>query len=421
MNQDKLGRQGFRVRNDSELGLQVWKRELHDGIAVLLHNSGEQPRDISFELSEVGFDADTRVVVRDLYAGETLGSAFLGSVVARAVLPHGVRLFKLVASEEAAPDHVGGAIPTEGLVSFWDFQEREGPFIAKLGAGRYALQEAQWDATTKKWSDGTGIERVKEAPPGQPFGPLSASIGEGQLLEVPRTAELAPLLNIHGDDATLTMVAWMKADNRYDNCSGGTTPPPKRCGSPGSANFGHLAGIWAEPITVRTYVMFARAPRGKDIPGNHLDVEVSRTGATMQPACRWSISYALGSASLDSDVWQMVAMTFDGKAIRSFVNGSLDYRPPHRLHPVGDPCNETWQNPAPVSTWSDRTSWGPGGDPAAPQNHTTFAVGGQRGAEAAGLGHPWDGLLGGLAVYDRALEAEELQAMAANTGMIAKP
>eukprot|EP01045_Picozoa_sp_COSAG04_P022934 COSAG04_NODE_2659_length_3774_cov_9.356463_5_plen_27_part_01 len=27
MNQDKLGRQGFRVRNDSELGLQVWKRE----------------------------------------------------------------------------------------------------------------------------------------------------------------------------------------------------------------------------------------------------------------------------------------------------------------------------------------------------------------------------------------------------------
>ena len=78
VNQDKLGRQGFRVRNDSELGLQVWKRELHDGVAVLLHNSGEQARDISFELSEVGFDADTRVVVRDLYAGETLGSAFLG-------------------------------------------------------------------------------------------------------------------------------------------------------------------------------------------------------------------------------------------------------------------------------------------------------------------------------------------------------
>ena len=154
-----------------------------------------------------------------------------------------------------------------------------------------------------------------------------------------------------------------------------------------------------------------------EFPGNHVDAEISRTGATMQPACRWSISYALGSASLDSDVWQMVAMTFDGKAIRAFVNGSLDYRPPHRLHPVGDPCNETWQNPAPVSTWSDRTSWGPGGDPAAPQNHTTFAVGGQRGAEGAGLGHPWDGLLGGLAVYDRALEEEELQAMAANTGM----
>lgn len=204
--------------------------------------------------------------------------------------------------------------------------------------------------------------------------------------------------------------------------------PSQRLDNETHLDFGHLAGIWAEPISVRTYVMFCpQSSRGRDIPGNHLDVEVSRTGATMQPDCRWSISYALGSAKIDSQSWHMVAMTFDGHFIRAFVNGTLDYRPPHRLHPLGDKCNETWQNPASVSTWSNRTEWGPGGAPAGPDNHTNFAVGGQRGVycpdgvspcpEGSGLGHPWSGLLGGLAVFDRALTDKELLAMATSTGM----
>jgi hypothetical protein len=33
------------------------------------------------------------------------------------------------------------------------------------------------------------------------------------------------------------------------------------------------------------------------------------------------------------------------------------------------------------------------------------------------MGHPWSGLVGGLAVYDRALDGAELLAMAQQSGM----
>ena len=296
------------------------------------------------------------------------------------------------------------AIPMAGLVSFWDFQEASGPFVSKLGAGSYALEASHWNGSTHTWSPGA-VERARDAPPGQPFGSLSALLDASQMLEVPRTFTDAPLLNIHGDNATLTVVAWIKPSPIYANSSR-------------KPDFGHIAGIWSEPISVRTYVMFCPgSSRGGDFPVSHLDVEVSRTGATMQPACRWSISYALGSAAIVPGAWHMTAMTFDGDFIRAFVNGSLDFRAPRRLHPPASPCNETWQNPASVRTWSNRSSWGPGGDPLS-GNQTNFAVGGQRAEPSSGLGHSWSGQFGGLAVYDRALTPEELLAMAEHTGMV---
>jgi hypothetical protein len=312
----------------------------------------------------------------------------------------------VVLSALLAVPHTASAapVPTDGLVSLWDFQEASGPFVAKLGSGHYALEATDFDANTHTWSPGA-VERVHDAPPGQPFGPLSASISLAQMLEVPETFELAPLLNIHGDNATLTVVAWLKPSSYYANSSH-------------RPDFGHVAGIWSEAINVRTYVMFCpSSSRGGEKPWNvsHLDAEISRTGGTMQPACRWSTSYALGSAAIVPGAWHMTAMTFDGEFIRAYVNGSLDFRAPHRLNPPESMCNETWQNPASVRTWSNRSSWGPGGDPLS-ENTTNFAVGGQ-GAPSSGLGHSWVGQMGGLAVYDRALDPEELLAMAERTGM----
>ena len=291
-------------------------------------------------------------------------------------------------------------VPLDGLVSFWDFQEPTGPFVAKLGAGHYALEAQVYDNITKEWSAGA-VDRVRDAPPGTPFGPQSARIAYGQMLVVPETASKAPLLDIHGDNATLSVVVWMKADTRFQNATDH------------SANFGHLAGIWSEPLNARRYVVFGRNPRGKPCETcTSLDVEVSRTGASIPP-CRWSISYAVGSANVTYEEWHVVALTFDGREIRSYVNGTLDIRPPDRINPASDPCNETWANPAEVATWSNRSSWGPGGDPAFPSHLTDFAVGGQKAAEGKTYGHPWTGLVGGLAVYSRALEPAELAAMAA--------
>ena len=75
--------------------------------------------------------------------------------------------------------------PTRGLVSFWDFQERSGPFVAKLGRGKYVLMEKTFNSSTGMWSSDNEVQRVQEAPPAQPFGELSASIGVSQMLRVP--------------------------------------------------------------------------------------------------------------------------------------------------------------------------------------------------------------------------------------------
>jgi hypothetical protein len=306
--------------------------------------------------------------------------------------------------------------PARGLVSFWDFQERSGPFVSKLGRGRYVLEEKSFNPSTRVWSSNNEVQRVQEAPPTRPFGQMSALIGATQMLDVPDTFETAPLLNIHGDNATLTIVAWAKPSAALDNTS--------------HYDFAHLVGIWSEVISVRTYVMFVPASsRGRDpVVGQvpHLDAEISRTGGTMQPSCRWSTSYALGATPINHSSWHMLAMTFDGSAIRALVNGSLDVRPPDKPHrsPSFPQCSERWQNPAPISTWTNRSAgtWGPGGAPGS-KSKTDFTVGGQRGTpcpdgvECGGMGHPWSGLIGGLAVYDRALDGAELLALAKQTGM----
>ena len=117
--------------------------------------------------------------------------------------------------------------------------------MAKLGRGRYALEETTFGPSTHVWSSNNEVRRVLDAPPARPFGELSASIETSQMLVVPDTFETAPLLNIRGDNATLTVVAWVKPSHALDNTT--------------HYDFGHFAGIWAEPISVRTYVMFVPA------------------------------------------------------------------------------------------------------------------------------------------------------------------
>ena len=92
INQDPLGRQGKKVRDDGDL--EVWSKELHDGSrAVLLFNRSETEQEILFEWSEVGLPQNLKMQVHDLWQKQELGR-FEGAY--KATVPaHGVVMVRV--------------------------------------------------------------------------------------------------------------------------------------------------------------------------------------------------------------------------------------------------------------------------------------------------------------------------------------
>jgi len=92
VNQDPLGRQGRKVRDDGDV--EVWSRELHDGgRAVVLFNRSESEVEIGFHWYEVGLPQHLKYSVRDLWEKRDLGR-FRDSY-SDVVPPHGVKMIKL--------------------------------------------------------------------------------------------------------------------------------------------------------------------------------------------------------------------------------------------------------------------------------------------------------------------------------------
>jgi len=125
VNQDKLGIQGtkFVDRNASsvtkcstasvcstrsvwkpQLGSsEIWARPLYGGdIAIVMYNKGEQPVDIRLHLTDLsGFDVNgLDVNAQDLFSGTRFVAH--SRVLAKAVPPHGCRMFRLSAAEGAS-------------------------------------------------------------------------------------------------------------------------------------------------------------------------------------------------------------------------------------------------------------------------------------------------------------------------------
>ena len=66
VNQDPLGVQARRIRYRD--GVHVLHKPLHDGsIAVALFNEGRRERQVQVDAAELGLQADTRYVLRDLW------------------------------------------------------------------------------------------------------------------------------------------------------------------------------------------------------------------------------------------------------------------------------------------------------------------------------------------------------------------
>jgi len=93
VNQDKLGREGRRVRKDGDS--EVWVKSLADGSrAVILLNRGQADADISVNWDEIGYPNHIPAKVRDLWAHKELG-AFTGSFKAK-VASHAVVMVKIL-------------------------------------------------------------------------------------------------------------------------------------------------------------------------------------------------------------------------------------------------------------------------------------------------------------------------------------
>ena len=84
VNQDRLGKQGRRIRDDGQL--EVWVKELSGNrSAVALLNQSDQPADITFTWDEIDLEGEHQV--RDLWGKQDVGR-FEGAYTGKDIAPH---------------------------------------------------------------------------------------------------------------------------------------------------------------------------------------------------------------------------------------------------------------------------------------------------------------------------------------------
>jgi alpha-galactosidase len=92
VDQDTLGKQGIRVRDDGDL--EVWAKQLADGSrAVILFNRGKAEAKIAVSWPEIGYTSPLKAKVRDLWKKKDLGE-FTGNFSAT-VPPHDVVMVRI--------------------------------------------------------------------------------------------------------------------------------------------------------------------------------------------------------------------------------------------------------------------------------------------------------------------------------------
>ncbi|RZK40729.1 MAG: LamG domain-containing protein [Pedobacter sp.] len=202
-------------------------------------------------------------------------------------------------------------------------------------------------------------------------GPLSGSsveIKEGQYLYIKRSE--CPELNIYGHSAQVTVMAWVKRmPKSYVQCEA-------------------IAGMWNETDKLRQYCLFLnlRLNDSADQVCGH----ISGLGGPT-PNQKWCIDASIGATPVLYHEWNFVAFNYDGNSITSFLNGIPD------LSPDTNPYE--YQQ----GIFDGGTS---GSD---------FTVGAVH--RLGEMGNFFVGQLAGLAIYSKALSAEEILAIHQKTLM----
>jgi len=257
---------------------------------------------------------------------------------------------------QAAPP-AESLLALEGLVAFWDFREPAGQARLSRGPHVLALEEREGP-----------IARVD----GGVFGPHAARIKRGQWFMLERT-NVGPL-DIHGKDAQVSVVAWVLRED--------------------PAAWQAIAGVWDETRKKRQYCLFLNAPRGtrsdemKRYPlANRIHGHVSAVGGPTAGES-YCITYSSGATEIPMGRWVCLAMTYNGRESRVYVNGRLDALEHYNPFPYSDGL------------------FAGGADGA------DFTVGAVH--RSGTWGNFFGGQIGGLAIFRRALSERELQTLAAD-------
>ncbi|HMP76390.1 MAG TPA: LamG domain-containing protein [Kiritimatiellia bacterium] len=235
-------------------------------------------------------------------------------------------------------------LATPGLLALWDFAEPSGADRCAAGPAAARLREA-----------GGPVARGD----GGPLSGFHAALREPGWFRIPR-ADLGPL-NRGGAASAVTVLAWLR----------------RRAKHGGECEF--VAGCWDETRAQRQYGLFLNLWIHDS--AQQVAAHVSHTGGP-SPGHRWCMDAAIGATPVPRDAWHCVGLTYDGHAAAAWLDGRLDARP--------------GRNPLPY----------PGALLDAGPDGADFTVGAVH--RQGSMGNFLHADLGGLAVFDRALDAAEL-------------
>lgn len=262
--------------------------------------------------------------------------------------------------EKADETRISRIKSIEGLVALWDFKERPGRVRKAVGPGAFPLKESKGR-----------IVRIKEGP----LSGWSAKMDGTNYFNLPNSE--TGDLNIYGNGIGVTVLAWVKWTGEQT---------------------GFVGGMWNEYEEggKRQYGLFVSLPHynGRDQVCGH----ISKTGKPTPPF-PYSIDYSASKQIVPPNEWSCVAFTYDGEYIRSYVNGVFEPREPELIRNTSG--FEGYPNGL---VQSKNPYYFPDG---MGNNGSDFTVGAV--LLRSGMGNFFKGLIGGLAVFDRALTDDELK------------
>ncbi|HAZ01709.1 MAG: hypothetical protein A2W90_16010 [Bacteroidetes bacterium GWF2_42_66] len=253
-------------------------------------------------------------------------------------------------------------LSTSGLIAFWDFDLKQNSPKKSVGEISVELK----NGTNKE------VQVINEGP----VSGYSISLEGDNYLYIPY--EETGKLNVRTNN--VTVIAWVKWADQ-NNC--------------------FIAGMWNEYQDggKRQYGLFVSLPyyNGASQVCGH----ISQTGKPTEPF-PFSIDYSASKQIVPKNEWCCIAFTYDGSCIKSYLNGEFESRDPELI-------NNTKGFPGYPDglVQSKNPYFFPNG---IGNNGSDFTVGAV--LLKRGMGNFFKGLIGGVAIYDRALTNDEIKELA---------